>query len=52
MSKGNKKYIFKTKDGVKLILQAGSQENATLKLASLVRAVADWPHVRVIKVKQ
>lgn len=51
MSKGSKLYIFKTKYGETLKITAGSQENATLRLASLVKAVADWPYVRVRKLK-
>jgi hypothetical protein len=51
MSKASKTYKFKTKEGIMLVLHAGSQEAATLKLASLVKAVADWPYVRVFKDK-
>ena len=52
MSKYNKTYIFKTKYGETLKVSAGTQENATLRLASLVKSVMDWPYVRVIKTKQ
>ena len=50
MSKGAKKYIFKTIDSVKITIECGSQDKAIEKLASLVKSVSDWPHLRIIKI--
>jgi len=51
MSKGSKTYKFQTKEGISLKLQAGSQEAAIAKLASLVQSVAEWPHLKIYKDK-
>ena len=50
MSKGAKKYVFKTKDGTKLMIISSNQNDAVQKFASLVKSVADWPHLRILKV--
>ncbi len=49
MSKGAKKYVFKTKDGIKITIESGNQDKAVEKLASLVKSLSDWPHLRIIK---
>ena len=51
MSKGSKKFVFKTKDGITLKIQAGKQEDAILKLARLVKSVSDWPYIKIYKEK-
>jgi len=50
MSKGAKKYVFKTKGGVQITMVCGSQDHAVETLASLVKSVSDFPHLRIIKV--
>jgi len=51
MSKGAKKYIFKTGKGETLTIERGNQEKAVERLAELVSSIKDWPHVRIVKVK-
>lgn len=47
-----KKFIFKAHKGtVKLTLTAKTQQDAVIKLGSLVQNVSDWPHMRILKIK-
>jgi hypothetical protein len=51
MSKGLKKFKFKTKDGVTLSIIAKDQTAALARMGQLVNTVSDWPILQIYRQK-